>query len=129
MAREKIALLVDDDVDFLEQQKMALESIGLQVHTAGNRIEAEKFLEDNTPDIAIIDLMMEELDSGFVLAHHIKIKTPDMPVIIVSAVTHERDVVFGAESMGPDKWIKADALLSKPVRFEQLKREIERLLP
>ena len=26
-------------------------------------------------------------------------------------------------------WIKADAMLSKPVRFEQLRRELERLLP
>jgi DNA-binding response OmpR family regulator len=129
MDRKKIALLVDDDEDFLAQQKISLDIIGLEVVTAHSRAEAETYLETNTPDIAIIDLMLEELDGGFVLAHHIKAKTPTMPVIIISAVTHERDIAFGAESMGPDKWVKADVILSKPARFEQLKREIERLLP
>jgi len=129
MNRKKIALLVDDDEDFLAQQKIALETLGLQVVTALSRADAETYLETTTPDIAIVDLMLEELDSGFILAHHIKAKTPAMPVIIISAVTHERDIAFGAESMGPDKWVKADVILSKPARFEQLKKEIERLLP
>ena len=129
MVTNKTALLVDDDEDFLYQQKVALETLGLRVITAGSRAEAEEELARSVPDIAIIDLMMEEMDSGFVLAHHIKAKTPALPVILITAVTHDTGIKFGNEALGSGKWIKADAMLSKPVRFEQLKREVERLLP
>ncbi len=35
---------------------------------------------------------------------------------------------FDAATDEERSWIKADAMLAKPIRFEQLKREIDRLL-
>ncbi|MBN2803301.1 MAG: response regulator [Deltaproteobacteria bacterium] len=119
-------LLVDDDIDFLEQQKIMLTSNGYDVILANTRIDAEKILENKKPDFAIIDLMMAEKDDGFVLSYHIKKLYPDVPVIILTAVTSETGLEF--DLTGKDSaWVKADALMSKPVRFEQLQREIERL--
>jgi len=80
------------------------------------------------PDIAILDLMMENLDGGFALAYHLKKKYPDVPIIICSAVANETGIEFDATSDEEKSWIKADYFLSKPIRFEQLRTEIERLL-
>ena len=128
MQEQKTALVVDDDEDFLFQQKTALERLGFAVVTAPGRREALEKLDTFKPDLAVVDLMMEEMDGGFVLAHQIKQRHPETRIIMVTAVTGETGLQFGGQPDGQRRWIKADAVLAKPVRFEQLKREIERLL-
>jgi CheY-like chemotaxis protein len=124
----KTVLLVDDDPDFLFQQKVQLESIGFKVLSAGGRKEANKILAQSTPDVAVVDLMMEEADGGFTLCYKIKQKNNKIPVIIITSVTSETGIEFDAATDEERSWVKADALLAKPVRFEQLRREIDRLL-
>ena len=85
-------------------------------------------LEEETPAIIFLDLMMEHHDDGFVLSHHLKRKFPGLPVILVTAVTSETGLVFDPSSAAERAWVGADSVLAKPIRFEQLKREIERLL-
>ena len=126
-AKDKLILLVDDDEDFLLQTRLALEAAGYKVAPAPGLKEAEALLSERRPDLVVADLMMEHLDAGFVLCHHVKKRDPAIPVILVTAVTSETGVEF--EGTGEDRsWIKADAILTKPVRAEQLKREIHRLL-
>lgn len=120
-------LIVDDDPDFLEQMEMYLESRGYTVFSASNRPDGERLLETVEPGIAVLDLMMENEDDGFVLAHRIRRKYPNIPVILVTAVTHETGLEFDETEDGGN-WIKADTILAKPIRFEQLEREIARLL-
>ena len=129
MNKSRNALVVDDDDDFLMQQKSALETLGFSVETAGGRAEAEEKIKTYTPDVALVDLMMEEKDGGFVLARHLKQVHPAVVVLLVTAVTAETGLKFDVESAGAGRWIKADAILTKPVRIEQLKREIARLMP
>jgi DNA-binding response OmpR family regulator len=121
-------LLVDDDEDFLFQHRIQLEAAGFEVATAGTRAEAEEKATTFTPDLAILDLMMEHHDDGFVLSHHLKRRFPGLPVILVTAVTSETGLSFDPSSPEERAWIGADALLAKPIRFEQLRREIDRLL-
>ncbi len=121
-------LLVDDDEDFLFQHRIQLENAGFEVATAPNPTGAQKVLDSFTPDLAIVDLMMEHHDDGFVLSHHLKRRFPQMPVIMVTAVTSETGLVFDPASPEERRWVGADALLAKPIRFEQLRREIDRLL-
>ena len=121
-------LLVDDDEDFLFQHRIQLENAGFEVTTATTRAEAEGAIASFTPDVAILDLMMEQHDDGFVLSHHLKRAFPGLPVIMVTAVTSETGLVFDPSSAAERAWVGADALLAKPIRFEQLKREIERVL-
>lgn len=128
MSTNKTALIVDDDEDFLFQQKTTLEQLGFSVVTAPGRAEAVEQLQTLAPDLAVIDLMMEEMDGGFILAHQIKKRHPATRVILVTAVTGETGLQFDRAPAGKREWNKADAVLTKPVRFEQLKREIERVL-
>ncbi len=121
-------LLVDDDEDFLFQHRIQLENAGFDVRTATTRGEAEALAAEARPDIAIVDLMMEQHDDGFVLAHHLKRAHPGLPVILVTAVTAETGLSFKPSSAAEQAWVGADAVLAKPIRFEQLRREIDRLL-
>ncbi len=126
---EKITILVvDDDYDYRTQQKLQLEAAGYTVIEAESQKAAEELMEEAKPDLAVVDLMMEKTDAGFALCYHIKRKKPGTPVIVVSAVAHETGLEFDAATDEERSWIKADAFLAKPVRFEQLQREIKKLL-
>jgi CheY-like chemotaxis protein len=125
---KKTVLLVDDDPDFLYQQQRQLEAAGLTVVAAENEKEAENILKKVRPDLAVVDLMMENVDGGFTLCYHIKKLDSTIPVILVTSVNNETGLHFDAADPEQKSWIKADAFLSKPIRFEQLKKEVDRLL-
>lgn len=126
--KRRLVLLVDDDLDYLAQQKLLLERAGHEVVTAESRAEAEERLETLRPDLIIVDLMMETDDAGFVLCHHVRRRHPEIPIILVTAVTAETGFEFSLGTQGERSWVKADAILAKPIRYEQLRREMERLL-
>ncbi|MDN5278508.1 MAG: hypothetical protein PWR01_2473 [Clostridiales bacterium] len=128
MQKVKTVLLVDDDQDFRIQQKIMLEAMNFNVIEADSGSAAISLLENNNPDIAIVDLMMEEEDSGFTLCHNLKKRLPEMPIIMVTAVASETGLSFNVKTREEHRWIKADALLEKPIRAEQLQKEINRLL-
>ena len=124
---KKKVLIVDDDFDFLEQLEIML-SVDFNVTKAGGQVEAEELLKTEIPDIAVIDLMMENTDGGFALSYHIKKLNPSVPVIIITSVASETGINFADASEEERSWIKADAFLAKPIRYEQLKKEIDRLM-
>jgi DNA-binding response OmpR family regulator len=127
-AGAKTIFVVDDDFDFASQQKIQLEKAGFNVVTADSQRRAEELLTQMRPDLAIVDLMMEYKDSGFALCYHIKKKDPTIPVILVTSVTSETGLEFDAATEEERSWVKADAMLAKPLRFEQLLGEIQQLL-
>jgi CheY-like chemotaxis protein len=121
-------LLVDDDEDFLFQQRTQLENAGFSVISAQGQKEAEEILGRQRPDVAVVDVMMEHPDAGFVLCHHIRKKDSSIPVVLVTSVNSETNLDFDMTAEEERGWIKADSMLSKPIRFEQLRGEIDRLL-
>jgi CheY-like chemotaxis protein len=121
-------LLVDDDSDFLFQQRLQLEAAGFQVVAAEGQVKAAEILAQQRPDLAVVDVMMEDPDAGFMLCHRIRKKDPSIPIILVTSVNSETGLDFDMATEEERSWIKADALLAKPIRFEQLKGEIDRLL-
>ena len=121
-------MIVDDDVDYLFQMREGVKDMGFEVITAGTQKEAEDIIERTRPDLAILDLMMENQDTGFILSHKIKSKYPDVPVIIVSAVTAETGMLFDVTTEEERDWIKADLFLDKGIRNDQLHKEIKKLL-
>jgi DNA-binding NtrC family response regulator len=124
----KTVLTVDDDMDVLEQLRMHLEAMGFTVIQAESQAEGEQILAERIPDLAIFDLMLENQDSGFVLSYKVKKKAPDVPVILITNVTTETGLHFDAVTEETRSWVKADIVLDKEIRYEQLKREIDRLM-
>jgi two-component system, OmpR family, response regulator len=123
-----LILIVDDDIDYLFQTRVKIESYGFRTITAESQKEAEMIIEKTKPDLAIIDLMMENEDSGFILSYKLKKKYPDVPVIIATAVATETGFTFDINDENNRKWIRADSFLEKGIRHDLLKAEIERLL-
>ncbi len=121
-------LVVDDDLDLLEQVSAILAAEGYEVISADGRASAEEAILNAKPDLAILDLMMEEKDSGFVLGYEIKKLYPETPVILLSAVTGATGLSFASQSSEARSWTRVDKMLDKPVRPEQLKAEVRRLL-
>ena len=92
----RIVLLVDDDGDFLFQQRLQLETAGFRVLSAAGAGDAERLLEQQRPDLAVVDVMMEHPDAGFTLCHHIRKRDPSIPVILVTSVNSESGMDFDA---------------------------------
>ena len=125
---KKTILIVDDDMDYLFQMKLKIEQFGYEAITADSQKEAEMIIDSVKPDLAILDLMMETDDSGFILAYRIKRKYPNVPIIIATGVTAETGMSFDINSEEGQQWIKADLFLDKGIRTDQLQREINKLL-
>lgn len=121
-------LVVDDDDDFLLQMRLQLQARGYEVVTAASAAEARAALAARRPDLVIADLMMEVPDAGFSLCYEIKRQDPTIPVIMATAVGSATGISFDVETEEERAWIKADSVLPKPLRVEQLEREMRRLL-
>lgn len=125
---KKKILLVDDDFDLLLQLELQFKNKGFEVQKAGSQEAAEELLKKYQPDLVISDLMMENIDGGFSLAYYIKKRMPNVPVIIITAVTQETGMKFSSPADAGQTWIKADAILNKPIRFEELLKEVNKYL-
>ena len=124
----KTILVVDDDDDYLYQLCFYLQKSGYRIISAGSEKEALQILDMEKPDLAILDLMMENDDSGFKLSYRLKRKYPAVPIIIATAVASETGMSFGLHSEEDRQWIKADAYLEKGIRHDQILAEVKKLL-
>lgn len=119
-------LVVDDDFDYLFQMCYHIENAGFNVIRADSQAEAEEIISSSKPDLALLDLMMEDNDSGFILAYKLKKAYPEVPVIIATAVAGETGLDFGSGNVSG--WIKADCYLEKGTRPEVIVETIKQLL-
>ena len=125
-ATPKKVLLVDDDRDFLEMHTAVLEHRGYEVITARSSKECMEVLDDARPDIVILDVMMEQFDSGFKASENIKKKYKDLPVMLLTSIGAQTNLDFSS-SQDVLEVSGADVLLDKPVSPKVLIDEIERL--
>ena len=125
---QKKIYLYDDDLDFLYQNKVQLEALGFKVFDTDSRKKLEEQVEAERPDLVVVDLMTEHEDTGFTICYRLKKLYPDLPVIIATGVASETGMDFDAVTSEERSWIKADMLMAKPLRFEQLLAAIKKLL-
>ena len=122
MSQKAKILIVDDEpnnVDFLEQ---ALEDSGYQLITATNGQEALNKIQNEQPDLILLDLNMPVMDGFTVLA---KVKEEpnlrDIPVIIISSEHESKSVVKGIKQGAED-------YLTKPVNAGLLVKKVKEYL-
>lgn len=104
MAKEKI-LIVEDEEDILELVEYNLGRVGYQVKGVTTGEIGLSYLERETPDLIILDLMLPGID-GLDICKKIKSeeRTQNIPVIMLTARGEEVDVVTGLE-LGADDYI------------------------
>jgi two-component system, OmpR family, response regulator len=126
MEKRKI-LLVDDDIDLLEQSKISFEMNGYEVATAENVEEGWQLFQKEKPEAVVIDLIMEEHDSGFILSYKIKKDEygKNIPVYILTSATYLTGYKFGVSTEEEKEWIYCDDIINKPAVTEDLIEKIE----
>jgi len=119
MRRWPYILVVDDDADFREGLRAALEMKGYQVEEAGNGKEALEQIEKKPPLLVLLDLQMPVMN-GRELLQKLRAApdTKEVPVVIISGFGFE----WEAELMG------AQGYVGKPFEPEELERTIAALL-
>ncbi len=114
-----LILCVDDDGDILEALRLRLNKAGYLTETALSAEEGLKKFTASSPDLIIVDLMMEEIDSGTGMVKELKLAGNAAPVLLLSSLGDSLTVSTSTREMG------LDAVFQKPVNFEALLRTIK----
>ena len=98
-------LLADDEQGLRDITKKYLERNGFDVITAKNGAEAIAAVDKNVFDIIVLDIMMPEM-RGDELCQAIKnnIETSHIPVILLTALNNEKDILSGLQ-IGADEYV------------------------
>lgn len=124
----KRILLVDDDVDFVEINRTILEAAGYEIDAATATSEALSLLRSQRYDLAIIDLIMEELDSGFTIAYAIRDNKEirDLPILMLTSAQEKTGFQFHFSK--DQEWMKVDDFAAKPLKPAELVQRVQTLL-
>ena len=117
-------LVVDDDFKLLKMLKRTLVFENLDVLTATNGREALEVVQQEAPDLLIVDWMMPEMD-GLELIQHLRDANNRMPILMLTARDAVENRVFGLESGADDYLVKPFAPAELVARVHALLRRVE----
>lgn len=98
-------LIVEDERDIVDLLRYNLQKAGFKTDYVWNGADALQRACDNAPDLILLDLMLPEVD-GLIVCRLLKNdpRTKNIPIVMVTAKTEERDRVKGLE-FGADDYI------------------------
>ena len=105
-------LVVDDEPDILLMLRMALEDEGYDVVLAADGEMAMSRIEEHSPDLVVLDLMMPVLD-GYGVLGRLQSQGSTLPVVVLSARSDQSDI-DRALALG------AAEFMSKPFDLDRL---------
>lgn len=113
---EQCVLLVEDDPALRRYLEIVLQRAGYAVVSAGDGLEAMKFLLSDTVDVVVTDALMPNLD-GYELCRFVRSSEhlAHLPIILLSALDPKNST---------DEAEQVDAFLAKPVSPEDLLNRI-----
>lgn len=112
--------LIDDDEDLHELLKVYFDDLQIELLGAETPSKGIEYLEKNTVDLVILDLMLPEMD-GFEVCKRLRQINPDLPIIMLTAKTNDFDKIVGLE-------LGADDYLAKPFNPRELFARIKTIL-
>ena len=115
--------LIDDDLDILEASTLILEANGYEVITANNPITGFEIVKEKSPDLIILDVMMDEADDGFFLAQKFRKEGIKTPILMYTSISKTIGLQFGANDLVP-----VDDFVEKPISPEELIKKVKKLL-
>ncbi len=123
-AEQPLVLLVEDEPAQREVLAYNLEAEGMRVNRADNGEEAMLLVDEDKPDLIVLDWMMPNL-SGIEVCRRLKLRsdTREIPIIMLSARSEEVDRVRGLETGADDYVIKPYSVVELMARVRsQLRR-------
>lgn len=123
-------LMIDDDSDLADGAKAFLEERDYTVRVAYDPSEGFTKLEEETPDLLILDVMMGRGAEGLMLARKIR-KEPrfdNMPILMLTGMREQTGFSFPGGDPKHPKFLPVDVFLEKPTALPDLLDKIEQLL-
>ncbi|MFT5261008.1 MAG: two-component system OmpR family response regulator [Saprospiraceae bacterium] len=106
--------IVEDDANQRENYADALKAQGYEVVVYANKPDALAGFSRSLPDLAILDIMLEdEMDGGFDICRDLRQRSPQLPIIFLTARNSDIDRVSGLRL---DAW----DYITKPVNLQFL---------
>lgn len=123
MAKKRRVLCIEDHPEMIELIRLILGRQGFDVEGAEGGREGLESMQENPPDLVLLDLMMPDMD-GWEVYRQIKAsdQLKEIPVIAVTAKAQGIDRVLGLHIAGMDDFI------TKPFGPKELIASVERIL-
>lgn len=118
----KRILVIDDDRDVRAFCVTVLTGSGYRVETAPSAREGLALARTWQPDLVILDIMMEAVDSGFRVARDLAEERPRMPILMLSSIADAAADLFDATTL------PVALLVDKPIGPDFLVDTVRRLL-
>ncbi|MGH8129400.1 MAG: hybrid sensor histidine kinase/response regulator, partial [Steroidobacteraceae bacterium] len=120
--RRIFALVVDDSITVRRVTQRLLERNGMRVVTAKDGLEAVSVLQDEIPDVILLDIEMPRMD-GYEVASHVRndARLKDIPIVMITSRVGEKHRARAIE-LGVNEY------LGKPYQEGQLLQAIEPLV-
>ena len=112
-------LVVDDEALLVKGIRFNLQNEGYEVITGSDGLEAVRAVQEKSPDLVVLDVMMPNMD-GLTACAKIR-EFSDIPIIMLTAKTDDMDKLMGFDH-------GADDYLTKPFNILELKARIRALL-
>ncbi len=113
-------LLVEDNLEIMSANKRMLELNGYTVGTAANLAEATNLISQEPPGLIVLDIMLPD-GSGLDFCREIRSRGMAMPILFLTVLNENADIVAGLRAGGDD-------YLTKPYDYEVFLARIEALL-
>ena len=110
-AKKTTILAADDDPQLLRLITRNLQLEGYEVLAASDGQQALELIENNAPDLVLLDVMMPKMD-GFTVCYRVR-EFSSVPIIIMTARGQDQDKVRGLD-------LGADDYLTKPFSVDEL---------
>ncbi len=120
--RRTFALVVDDSITVRRVTQRLLERNGMRVLTAKDGVDAVSLLQENMPDIILLDIEMPRMD-GYEVAAHVRsdARLKHIPIVMITSRVSEKHRARAIE-------LGVDDYLGKPYQESQLLDAIEPLV-
>ncbi|MBF4993437.1 response regulator transcription factor [Arthrobacter gandavensis] len=119
-APEARLLVVDDEPNIRELLSTSLRFAGFDVVAAGNGREALAAVDEHSPDLAVLDVMLPDMD-GFTLTRRLRAAGRHFPVVFLTARDDTEDKVTGL-TVGGDDYV------TKPFSLDEVVARIRAVL-
>ena len=118
-----VILYVEDDDDFRDTMRTVLEANDYIMIEAATGEEGIRQFKLEQPDLVLLDLMMEEVDTGTAIVRDLKMAGCDVPLIVASSAGDALQMSTDYTDLG------LSGVLQKPVDFDILLMLLKSKLP
>jgi two-component system, OmpR family, response regulator MprA len=117
-------LIVDDDPDITFATGLFLTKAQHEVRTASNRDDGMKAIEDDPPDLIVLDVMMEQADDGIAMAQELRRQGCETPILMLTSVGKVTGFTYDEDQ----EMVPVNAFFEKPIQPDLLVKKVNELL-